>query len=42
MNMPAITLDDKYNFDSGRIYLTGTQALLRVLLVQAETLNEMH
>lgn len=30
----AITLDDKYTRDSGRIYLTGSQALVRLLLVQ--------
>ena len=34
MNAAAITLNDKYTLDSGRIYLTGTQALLRVLMVQ--------
>ncbi|MFK7957561.1 MAG: indolepyruvate ferredoxin oxidoreductase family protein [Lysobacterales bacterium] len=30
----AVTLDDKYTLDTGRVYLTGTQALLRVLMVQ--------
>lgn len=30
----AVTLNDKYTFDSGRIYATGTQALVRLLLVQ--------
>ena len=30
----AVTLDDRYALDDGRIYLTGTQALVRLLLVQ--------
>ena len=34
MSLPAVSLDDKYTRDSGRIYLTGTQALVRLLLVQ--------
>lgn len=29
-------LDDKYQIDSGRIFLTGTQALVRLMLVQAK------
>ena len=32
--MQAVTLDDKYVADSGRIYLTGIQALVRLGLVQ--------
>ena len=32
-NMKA-TLDDRYLFDAGQVYLTGTQALVRLLLVQ--------
>ncbi|MGI9303053.1 MAG: indolepyruvate ferredoxin oxidoreductase family protein, partial [Gammaproteobacteria bacterium] len=32
--MSAVTLNDKYELESGRIYLTGTQALVRLLLVQ--------
>src|SRR6202795_2351742 len=32
--MQAVTLDDKYVSDSGRIYLTGIQALVRLTLVQ--------
>ncbi|MSO81103.1 MAG: indolepyruvate ferredoxin oxidoreductase family protein [Alphaproteobacteria bacterium] len=31
----AISLDDKYTATRGRIYLTGTQALVRVMLLQA-------
>ncbi|MGL4288280.1 MAG: indolepyruvate ferredoxin oxidoreductase family protein [Phreatobacter sp.] len=30
----AVTLDDKYTADQGRIYLTGVQALVRLPLVQ--------
>ena len=35
-NLPteAVSLDDKYTRDAGRIYLTGSQALVRLLLVQ--------
>ncbi|MFK8030141.1 MAG: indolepyruvate ferredoxin oxidoreductase family protein [Gammaproteobacteria bacterium] len=34
MKNSSVTLNDKYTFDSGRIYLTGSQALVRLLLVQ--------
>jgi indolepyruvate ferredoxin oxidoreductase len=34
MNAAAVTLNDKYVLDSGRIYLTGTQALVRLLMIQ--------
>ena len=34
MSSAAVSLEDKYELDTGRIYLTGTQALVRVLLVQ--------
>ena len=30
----AVTLDDKYSLDSGRVFLTGTQALVRLMLMQ--------
>jgi len=32
----AITLDDKYLLDSGRVYLTGTQALVRLPMMQRQ------
>ena len=32
----AISLEDKYTLASGRIYLTGTQALVRLAMVQRE------
>ena len=32
--LPAVSLDDKYTATSGRIYLNGTQALVRLMLVQ--------
>ena len=32
--MQAVTLDDKYVADAGRIYLSGIQALVRLMLVQ--------
>ncbi|HQU87287.1 MAG TPA: indolepyruvate ferredoxin oxidoreductase family protein, partial [Denitromonas sp.] len=31
-----ITLDDKYTLHSGRVYLTGYQALVRLLMIQQE------
>lgn len=38
MNAPAklksVTLKDKYVLDDGRVYLTGTQAIVRLLMVQ--------
>ncbi|WP_374244683.1 indolepyruvate ferredoxin oxidoreductase family protein [Zoogloea sp.] len=33
---PGASLDDKYTVDSGRVYLTGYQALVRLLLIQRE------
>ena len=32
----AITLDDKYVLQSGRVYLTGTQALVRLPMMQRQ------
>ena len=36
MNAPLrhVSLNDKYALSSGRVYLTGTQALVRLLLLQ--------
>ncbi|MBI3113022.1 MAG: indolepyruvate ferredoxin oxidoreductase family protein, partial [Rhodospirillales bacterium] len=34
MPLDAVTLDDKYVLDSGRVFLTGTQALVRLALIQ--------
>ena len=37
--MPAalpVTLEDKYQLTSGRVYLTGTQALVRLAMIQRE------
>jgi len=35
MNAPLpISLEDKYTLDSGRVYLTGTQALVRLPMIQ--------
>jgi indolepyruvate ferredoxin oxidoreductase len=36
MNAPQPTLDDKYTLARGRVYLTGVQALVRLLLMQAD------
>ncbi|CAN5389761.1 indolepyruvate ferredoxin oxidoreductase family protein [soil metagenome] len=35
-NDTAVTLDDKYSKEKGRVYMTGTQALVRLLLVQKQ------
>ena len=34
--LAAVTLDDKYFLDRGRIYLTGTQALVRLPIIQRQ------
>jgi indolepyruvate ferredoxin oxidoreductase len=36
MALKAVTLDDKYVVDEGRIYLTGTQALVRLPTMQRQ------
>ncbi|MGF1528711.1 MAG: indolepyruvate ferredoxin oxidoreductase family protein, partial [Candidatus Competibacterales bacterium] len=36
MALAQVTLDDKYTLERGRIYLTGTQALVRLALLQRE------
>jgi indolepyruvate ferredoxin oxidoreductase len=35
-NLAAVTLDDKYELDRGRVYLTGTQALVRLPMMQRQ------
>jgi indolepyruvate ferredoxin oxidoreductase len=32
--LPDITLDDKWTLDRGRVYMSGTQALVRLLMLQ--------
>ena len=34
MSLPTVALDDKYERDSGRVYITGSQALLRLAMNQ--------
>src|SRR2546423_8247904 len=40
MNAPAdlskASLDDKYTLESGRVFMTGTQALIRLMMMQRE------
>ena len=36
MSMAQATLDDKYTAESGRVYLTGTQALVRLPMLQKQ------
>ena len=36
MSLATITLDDKYTLESGRIFLTGIQALVRLPMVQRQ------
>ena len=35
MALRAVTLDDKYVLDTGRVYLTGSQALVRLPMISA-------
>ena len=32
--LAEVSLDDKYTLEKGRVFLTGTQALIRLLLLQ--------
>ena len=34
MSLPAVKLNDKYELETGRVYLTGSQAFVRLLLAQ--------
>src|SRR5579864_7915668 len=34
MTLAAVTLDDKYSLETGRIYLSGIQALVRLPMMQ--------
>jgi indolepyruvate ferredoxin oxidoreductase len=36
MALKAVTLDDKYALEQGRVYLTGTQALVRLPMLQRQ------
>lgn len=36
MPLAAVTLDDKYVLETGRVYLTGTQALVRLPMMQRQ------
>ena len=36
MALADVTLDDKYALTSGRVYLNGVQALVRLALMQRE------
>ncbi len=36
MTIAAVSLDDKYALESGRVYLTGTQALVRLPMMQRQ------
>ncbi len=36
MALAAVTLEDKYILDRGRVYLTGTQALVRLPMLQRQ------
>ncbi len=36
MARPKVTLDDKYTLESGRIYVTGVQALARIPMIQRQ------
>jgi Indolepyruvate ferredoxin oxidoreductase, alpha and beta subunits len=34
MSLAAVSLDDKYALESGRVFITGTQALVRLPMMQ--------
>jgi len=36
MDLKSVTLDDKYELDSGRVFVNGTQALVRLTLMQRQ------
>ncbi len=36
MTLAAVTLDDKYALETGRVFLTGTQALVRLPMMQRQ------
>ena len=36
MSLAPVTLDDKYSLEAGRVYLTGTQALVRIPMMQRQ------
>ena len=36
MSLAAVTLDDKYTLESGRVFLTGLQALVRLPMMQRQ------
>jgi indolepyruvate ferredoxin oxidoreductase len=36
MSLAAVTLDDKYTLESGRVFITGTQALVRLPMMQRQ------
>ena len=36
MALATVSLDDKYALESGRVYLTGTQALVRLPIMQRQ------
>jgi indolepyruvate ferredoxin oxidoreductase len=36
MPLDAVTLDDKYSLESGRVFITGTQALVRLPMMQRQ------
>ena len=48
MNLDQVSLDDKYERADGELYLTGTQALVKIAMLQGicdlqtELLNSWH
>lgn len=39
---PSTVLDEKYTRSSGRVFLTGTQALIRLPMLQREQIGRAH
>ena len=42
MTLAAVSLDDKYALEQGRVFLTGTQALVRLTLMQRQQIGRAH
>ena len=42
MARPTVTLDDKYERPSGRVYMTGSQALIRLAMNRAARYRVLH
>ena len=42
MPLANVTLDDKYTAESGRVFMTGMQALVRLPMLQRQRVHDCH